>query len=162
MISIVREEPLGIRGAMLKRTTAHVDERGFFMELIRYTDPFFEEGFAQLSYSKMYQGIVKAWHIHKTQVDWWFVPIGRLKIGLFDRRPESPSYGKTITLLLGEDVEPAVLKIPAGVAHGCKAIGGTAYLFYTTSGVYNIEEEGRIPHDDPTIGYDWRSGAEIK
>ena len=162
MMSMMQEEPLAIMGAVLKRLTIHVDERGFFMELIRHTDPFFEEGFAQLSHSKMYQGIVKAWHIHKTQVDWWYVPIGRLKVALSDRRPGSPSFDKTITLFLGEDVEPAVLKIPAGVAHGCKAIGGTTHLFYVTSGVYNVEEEGRIPHDDPAIGYDWVSGAAIK
>ena len=132
------------------------------MELIRHTDPFFEEGFAQLSHSKMYQGIVKAWHIHKTQIDWWYVPVGRLKVALSDRRPNSPTFGKTLTLFLGEDAEPAVLKIPAGVAHGCKAIGGTTHLFYVTSRVYSLEEEGRIPHDDASIGYDWVRGVEIK
>ena len=162
MTSMIQEQQLAIVGAVLKRLTTHIDERGFFTELIRHTDPFFEEGFAQLSHSKMYQGIVKAWHIHKTQVDWWYVPIGRLKVALSDLRPDSPSLGKTITMFLGEDIEPAILKIPAGVAHGCKAMGGTAHLFYVTSGVYNIEEEGRIPHNDPTIGYDWVSGAEIK
>lgn len=157
-----REEQLAIEGAVLKILIAHIDERGFFMELIRYTDPFFAEGFAQLNYSKMYQGVVKAWHIHKTQIDWWYVPLGRLKVALSDRRSSSPSFGKTITLFLGEDVEPAILKIPAGVAHGCKAIGGIAHLFYITSGVYSLEEEGRIPHDDVAIGYDWVSGVEIK
>jgi dTDP-4-dehydrorhamnose 3,5-epimerase len=162
MMSKVQEERLAIEGAVLKKLTTYIDERGFFMELIRHTDPIFEEGFAQLSHSKMFQGIVKAWHIHKTQIDWWYVPIGRLKVALSDRRPDSPSFGKTITLFLGEDVEPAILKIPAGVAHGCKAIGGTAHLFYVTSSVYSLEEEGRMRHDDTTIGYDWVSGVEIK
>jgi dTDP-4-dehydrorhamnose 3,5-epimerase len=55
-----------------------------------------------------------------------------------------------------------VLKIPPGVAHGCKAIGGTSHLIYVTSSVYNTNEEGRIPHDDPEIGYDWLAGPEIK
>src|SRR3989440_12456042 len=127
-----------IEGVVLKSLVRHADDRGYFEELIRVTDPFFSEGFGQLSQSKMYPGIVKAWHIHKTQIDWWYVPIGRLKVALSDRRPDSPSFGKTMTLFLGEDVEPAVLKIPAGVAHGCKAIGGTAHLFYITSGVYTL------------------------
>ena len=35
------------------------------------------------------------------------------------------------------------------------AIGGTAHLIYLTSSTYNPDEEGRIPHDDATIGYDW-------
>lgn len=162
MSDSLQEQACEIEGVFLKQLTSHVDERGFFMELIRHSDPFFKEGFAQLSYSKMYQGIVKAWHIHPTQVDWWFVPSGRLKVALADRRHDSPTFGRTLTLMLGEDVEPAVLKIPAGVAHGCKAIGGTALLLYVTSSVYNPQEEGRLPHDDPALGYDWVSGVEIK
>jgi len=158
----VRERRLDIEGVIIKELTQYPDERGFFMELIRKTDPFFAEGFGQLSHSKMYPGIVKAWHIHKTQIDWWYVPIGRLRVALHDMRTDSPTAGKTIELYLGEDYPPAVLKIPAGVAHGCKAIGGTAHLFYVTSRTYDPSEEGRIPHDDPSIGYDWVSGPSIK
>ena len=56
----------------------------------------------------------------------------------------------------------AVLKIPPGVAHGCKAIGGVSHLFYVTSSIYDPKEEGRIAHDDPSIGYDWLAGPTIK
>ncbi|HEY7356191.1 MAG TPA: dTDP-4-dehydrorhamnose 3,5-epimerase family protein [Ktedonobacterales bacterium] len=156
------EQALEIAGVISKRLTLHPDERGFFLELIRATDPFFAEGFAQLSHSKMFPGVAKAWHIHKTQIDWWYVPIGRLKVALHDLRADSPTRGVTQTLFLGEDYPPSVLKIPAGVAHGCKAIGGIAHLFYVTSRTYDPAEEGRIPHDDPGIGYDWTRGPEIK
>ena len=61
------------------------------------------------------------------------------------------------------DLPPAVLKIPAGVAHGCRAIGGEpAHLFYVTSRTYDPDEEGRIAYDDPTIGYDWLREPPIK
>lgn len=165
MVSIlpaVQEEALAIEGVILKKLTCHADERGFFLELLRHTDPFFSEGFAQLNYTKMYPGVAKAWHIHKTQVDWWYVPIGRLKVGLSDRRPDSPTFNKTITFFLGEDMAPAVLKIPPGVAHGCKVVGGVSHLFYVTSKTYDPAEEGRLPHNDPAIDYDWESWAEIK
>lgn len=156
------EEELEIVGVLLKSLVSHPDERGFFLELIRQNDPCFAEGFGQLSHSKMYPGVVKAWHIHKTQVDWWYVPVGRLKVGLSDRRPDSPTYGKTLTLWLGEDYAPAVLKIPPGVAHGCKVVGDTAHLFYVTSRIYDPAEEGRIAYDDAQIGYDWLAGAPIR
>jgi dTDP-4-dehydrorhamnose 3,5-epimerase len=77
-------------------------------------------------------------------------------------RPDSPTKGVLQELFMGGEHGHKVLKIPPGVAHGCKAIGGTAHLIYVTSGVYNPEEEGRIPHDDPRIGYDWVSGPPIK
>lgn len=151
----------GIEGVVVKELVTFPDERGYFRELIRVTDPFFEEGFAQLSHSLLHPGTAKAWHIHKSQVDWWYVPIGVLKVALYDMRDDSPSKGVLQELYMGGEHGQKVLKIPPGVAHGCKAIGGTTHLIYVTSGVYNKEEEGRIPHDDPGIGYDWEAGPPI-
>lgn len=152
-----------IEGVMFKQLTTHSDERGFFREVVRRTDDFFKEGFAQWSHSLMYPGVAKAWHIHKTQIDWWYVPVGNLKVALYDKRPESRTYKKLETYFLGENYASCVVKIPAGVAHGCKALGGgVTHLFYITSGVYDPAEEGRIAHDDAEIGFDWLAGAEIK
>jgi dTDP-4-dehydrorhamnose 3,5-epimerase len=39
---------------------------------------------------------------------------------------------------------------------------GPAHLFYITSRVYDPDDEGRIAHDDPRIGYDWAKGPAIK
>lgn len=151
-----------IQGVEMKKLVTNTDERGFFREVIRVSDDFFGEGFGQWSHSLMHPGVAKAWHIHPTQVDWWYVPIGTLKVALHDRREDSPTRGETQELFLGENATPAVLKIPPGVAHGCKAIGGVAHLFYVTSRTYDPKEEGRIPHDDASIGYDWTAGPAIK
>ncbi len=145
----------------MKELTTHADERGFFREIIRSTDDFFREGFGQWSHSLVYQGATKAWHIHQRQTDWWYVATGVLKVVLHDRRQGSPTEGRTQELLMGEHQAASVLKVPPGVAHGCKAIGGTVNLFYVTSHVYDPSDEGRIAHDDPTIGYDWTSGPTI-
>ncbi len=151
-----------IEGVIIKELVTHGDERGFFREIVRSTDDFFTEGFGQWSHSMMFPGVAKAWHIHHKQVDWWYVPIGALKVVLHDARPDSPTYRQTMELFLGENVPAKVLRIPPGVAHGCKCISGPAHLFYVTSRVYDPEDEGRIPYDDPAIGYDWLRGPEIK
>ena len=151
-----------IDGVVIKELMRHTDERGYFEELIRVSDEFFTEGFGQWSHSFMYQGVIKAWHIHKTQVDWWYVGRGTLKVALYDKR-ENSSTSKTLNeFVLGEHGQNVILKIPAGVAHGCRAINGPAELFYITSQEYNLDEEGRIPHDDSEIGYDWLKLPEIK
>jgi dTDP-4-dehydrorhamnose 3,5-epimerase len=151
-----------IQGVELKPLVTHPDERGFFREVIRVSDDFFKEGFGQWSHSLMYPGVAKAWHIHPHQIDWWYVPIGTLKVALNDRREGSPTFGTTMELFLGDSAPAAVLKIPPGVAHGCKAIGGSSHLFYVTSRIYDPKEEERIAHDDPSIGYDWLAGPTIK
>lgn len=58
-------------------------------------------------------------------------------------------------LYLGDDLTPVVLWIPPGVAHDCRVIGGIpAHFFYVSSCIYDPEEEGRIPYNDPQISYD--------
>ena len=144
-----------IEGVILKDLVTHTDERGFFREILRVTDDLFSEGFGQWSHSLMYQGVAKAWHIHKAQIDWWYVGSGVLKVALHDKRESSTTFGETMTLLMGDNQSAKVLRVPAGVAHGCKCICGPAHLFYVTSNVYDPAEEGRIAHDDSSIGYDW-------
>ncbi|MBI5878651.1 MAG: dTDP-4-dehydrorhamnose 3,5-epimerase family protein [Chloroflexi bacterium] len=150
-----------IDGVQLKELKTYPDERGFFREVIRVTDDFFGEGFAQWSHSKMYRDVIKAWHIHRQQVDWWYVPVGALKVVLHDLRSESPTRGQTMELFLGDQYGDKVLRIPPGVAHGCKVLSGEAHLFYITSNTYNPADEDRLPHDDPGIGYDWLKRAAI-
>ena len=150
-----------IDGVVLKSLDTHQDERGFFREIIRETDDFFQEGFGQWSHSLMYPGVIKAWHIHKKQTDWWYVSTGVLKVVLYDKRPESSTYRQSMEMMLGYGYEPSILKIPPGVAHGCKCLAGPANLLYITSHTYDPEDEGRISHDDPEIGYDWLVGPPI-
>jgi len=150
-----------INGVKTKLLVHHPDERGYFTEIIRLTDEFFSEGFGQLSRSSMHTGVVKAWHVHKTQIDWWYVVKGKVKAVLYDGRPESSTYKTIDEYLLGDEKNDMVLKIPAGVAHGLKVIEGPSDLVYVTSSVYLKDEEGRIPYNDPTIGYDWVQGQPI-
>ena len=151
-----------IQGVIIKELRTFTDERGFFREIIRVTDDFFGEGFGQWSHSLMFNGVIKAWHFHHIQTDWWYVVNGVLRVGLCDMRPESPTYKKTMDFLMGNLQPVQVVKIPPGVAHGCKAIQGPANLFYVTSHVYNPADEIRIAYNDPEINFDWLKGPEIK
>ncbi len=150
-----------IDGVATKDLIRHPDERGFFEEIIRKSDSFFSEGFGQLSRSSMRQGVVKAWHIHKTQTDWWYVVKGLVKVALFDLRQKSPTLRQLNEFELGESKSDIVLKIPPGVAHGLKVIIGSAELIYVTSHAYDKAEEGRIFYNDTDIGYDWIQGIPI-
>ena len=110
----------------------------------------------------MFDGVIKAWHFHHIQTDWWYVVNGVLRVGLCDMRPESPTYKTVMDCLMG-DLQPArVIKIPPGVAHGCKTIQGHVNLFYMTSHVYNPDDELRLEYNDPEIDFDWLRGPVIK
>lgn len=151
-----------IEGVVLKDLVTHNDERGYFREVIRATDGFFSEGFGQWAHSMMHTGVAKAWHIHKVQIDWWYVVSGVLKVALHDTRQGSSTYRETMEIFMGDNQPSKVLRVPTGVAHGCKALQGPVHLFYITSKVYDPSDEGRIPHNDPAIGYDWLKGPIVK
>jgi dTDP-4-dehydrorhamnose 3,5-epimerase len=151
-----------ISGIIFKDLTTHGDDRGFFREIIRANDGFFAEGFGQWSHSLMFAGVIKAWHFHHLQTDWWYVVNGVLRVGLCDLRPKSPTYKQTMDFLMGDFQPPQVLKIPPGIAHGCKTVQGPVNLLYMTSHVYNPADEIRIAYNDPQIDFDWLKGPTIK
>ena len=149
-----------IHGVEIKQLVTNPDSRGFFRELVRVTDSFFGEGFAQWSHSKMEKNVVKAWHFHHRQVDWWYVAMGELEVVLYDLREESPTHGEKMVFPLGESA-PGVVRIPPGVAHGCKVKSDEAHLFYLTSQTYDPEDEGRYPFDSGDIPHSFGDPAQL-
>lgn len=150
-----------IEGIHFKNLVTHNDDRGFFRELIRENDPIFEQGFGQWSHSLMFDNVIKAWHYHNIQTDWWYVVTGVLRVGLCDLRESSATYKHTMDFLMGDFQQPRVLVIPPGIAHGCKTVQGPVNLFYVTSHVYNTNDEIRIPYDSNQIDFDWLKGPAI-
>jgi len=152
-----------LEGVKFKELVTHSDERGFFREIIRVTDdPFFDAGFGQWSHSYMFDGVIKAWHFHKIQTDYFYVVSGVLRVGLCDLREESSTFNQTMDFLMGDFQNAVVLKIPPGIAHGVKVVQGPAHLHYMMSHIYNPNDEIRIPYNSEKINFDWLKGPEIK
>lgn len=151
-----------IDGVVIKDLVIHSDERGYFAEIIRKSEKKFDVEFAQLSYSMGFQGVSKAWHLHKKQTDWTCAIIGDIKFVMYDTRKEKKTFKQIIEVYMGETKGRKLIKIPPGVAHGYKIINGPAFVIYLTNREYDPTDELRIPHDDSTIGYDWVSGPAIK
>lgn len=160
-----------IFGVEVKSLKTHGDERGFFREIIRSTDNCFQHSissqavFAQWSHSKMGKDVVKAWHYHHVQTDWWYVPIGQVLTVLYDNRPESPTFRQKLEFKMGEtarfgsDTLEVCVRIPPGVLHGLRVLSEDAHLFYITSVTYDPNEEGRIAFNCPEVPHNWGEGA---
>jgi len=145
-----------IDGVSVKRLKVIPDERGFLMEMLRSDDDMFTE-FGQVYLSVAYPGIVKGWHYHKLQTDYFTVVKGMLKVVLYDRRDGSPTHGEVNEFFMGEK-NPILISIPPGVVHGVKAIGGEAgYLVNCPDKTYNYDEpdEYRVDPHSGEIPYDW-------
>jgi dTDP-4-dehydrorhamnose 3,5-epimerase len=145
-----------IHDVVVKPLTTHSDDRGFFREILRDDDGLMER-FGQTAITKTYPGVIKAFHWHQKQDDLWYVADGMARVVLYDRRPESPTCGQTMTIYAGEDNAVLIL-IPKGIAHGYQVIGNKpVMLFYHVTKSYDPKDpdELRIDFDDPEISYDW-------
>lgn len=113
----------------------------------------------------MQKDVVKAWHYHHVQYDWWYIASGQLQVALYDNREESRTYRKKLEFKLGErskygsDTFEACVCIPPGVLHGCRVLSPEADLFYITSQTYDPNEEGRIPFNSELIPHNWGENA---
>jgi dTDP-4-dehydrorhamnose 3,5-epimerase len=145
-----------IDGVRIKKLTPHADERGYLMELLRNDDDIFTT-FGQCYVTLNYPGVIRAWHYHKKQEDFFVVVKGMCKVGLYDMREGSPTRGLAEAHYLGDN-NNIVLRIPVGVAHGYRTIGVEASLLVNfPTQLYDPAEpdEFRVPWDSPDIPFNW-------
>ena len=145
-----------IDGVEIKNLKMIPDERGTLMEILRSDDHLFEK-FGQVYVTTVYPGVVKAWHGHKLQTDFFTVVSGMIKMVLCDLRESSSSNGEIFEMFIGQD-NPALIRIPPGVFHGIKCIGtGLAIALNVPTEPYNHAnpDEERLPWNTDQIKYDW-------
>ena len=143
-----------IQGVSIRPLRQILDERGKVMHMLRKDDPEFAE-FGEIYFSVVYPGVVKGWHLHTRMTLNYAVPVGLIKLVLFDDRGESPTRGQVAEVFAGPE-NYRLIQIPPGVWNGFKGLGQAPSL------VANCAD---IPHDpaeiqrkdpfDPSIPYDW-------
>jgi len=133
--------------------TAYADDRGWsFMNLL--VGVMSERG--QINFSVQYPSIVKAWHRHDKQTDFWVCLHGQLKTGVYRE-----SDGAAWMVVIGEH-RPGVLIIPPPLWHGAACVGpAPAGLLYYVTHTYDAAkpDEHRRAWDS-VAGFPWepRSG----
>lgn len=145
-----------IQDVWTKPLAVHPDERGRLMEILRADDEGFRK-FGQIYMTTTYPGVVKAWHLHKTQDDNFCCVRGMVKLVLYDGRKDSSTNGTVTEYFIG-DHNPLMVRVPAGVHHGWKCVGDTESIVVNISTeLYNYEapDEFRADWDSPDIPYDW-------
>jgi len=130
------------------------DERGKIMHMLKRTDPHFEK-FGEIYFSVAYPGVIKAWHLHTKQIQFYAVISGMIKLVLYDERKDSKTYGELMELFTGED-NYQLIRLPIGVVNGYKTIGvKPAIVANCATEPHDSEEMVRYDPLDNHIKYDW-------
>jgi dTDP-4-dehydrorhamnose 3,5-epimerase len=112
-----------IEGVDVRPLKKYGDERGWLAELYRNDDAA-PLGLPAMSYvSLTHPGVRRGPHEHVDQTDWFcFLGPSNFLLVLWDNRPKSPTFGRTMRLVAGEQAPTAVI-VPPGVVHGYQNVG---------------------------------------
>ena len=145
-----------IEGVLIKKLSFIPDERGRLIEILRRDDPLFEK-FGQVYLTTAYPGVIKAWHYHRLQTDYFAVLAGMARIVLYDNRENSSTHGRVDEFFAGE-FNPLLIRIPPLVVHGFQSIGTREVLLLNCpTEPYNHQQpdEYRLPLETPLIPFHW-------
>ena len=147
-----------MEGLIVKELKWLSDERGRLMEIMKSTDDIFR-GFGQAHVTTVRPGFVKAWHVHHRQEELFTVISGAIRMGFYDQREGSPTFGKTAERILSADT-PLAVQVPRGVYHGFECEGGQeAVVLNIPSMPYdrNHPDEVRADPFKNDIPFQWKA-----
>jgi dTDP-4-dehydrorhamnose 3,5-epimerase len=146
-------EPVSVPldGVKIIRTRNIVTRNGYTMEAFRAD--WSETGYdvRHVMVNRWELPIISDWHCHRKQSDHITVLQGRLLIGLYDNRPESPSFEQSM-IVRSDWADPQTVVIPPQVFHSFKVLVAPVIMLNSITHEYD--------YGDPDH---WRlTGAEKK
>ncbi|WP_347052922.1 dTDP-4-dehydrorhamnose 3,5-epimerase [Flavobacterium olei] len=149
-----------IKDLVVVEPTVFGDERGYFFESyseVKFKEQGIDIDFVQDNQSFSKKGTLRGLHYQNppfAQTKLVRVLEGEIIDVAVDLRKDSPTYGKSFSVLLSAENKKQLL-VPQGFAHGFSVISETASVMYKCDQFYNKASEGGIKYDDPSLNIDW-------
>jgi dTDP-4-dehydrorhamnose 3,5-epimerase len=141
------------------------DERGFFLESYqkrKFRDAGIDVDFVQDNHSRSCRGTLRGLHYQIQQPQGKLVRViaGEVFDVCLDVRRHSPTFGQWVGQYLSAE-NKRMLWMPAGFAHGFYVTSAEAEVLYKASDYYAPEWERCILWNDPDLGIQWPTQAEL-
>jgi len=143
-----------ISGVIITPLKQIPDERGKVMHMLRNDSDVFVS-FGEIYFSAVYPGAIKAWGRHKKMILNYAVPVGYIKLVLYDDRKDSPTKGQLQEISLGLD-NYSLVTIPPMVWVGFKGLGNEMAIVANCASIpHDTKEAEKRDKFDPSIPYSW-------
>jgi len=148
-----------IKDVVLHPYKVNEDSSGVLVETMRkdWVD-IYNEGreFSMQYYSETSSGLARdedVWHYHPTVQDDRFSAIkGEIVVAIADNREDSSTKGLLNLFYINARINPYVVLIPRRTLHGFLVVSKEpAILINFPTGIYNLQEEGRIPYSKAQV-----------
>lgn len=158
---MIKKIETGLEDCFILEPDRFGDDRGYFSPYFIQKDlnelGIKFEGVVQANRSKSTKGVVRGLHFQKDpkcQAKIVEVIRGAAIDVVVDIREGSPSYGKSVSVLLTPD-NNRQLFVPRGFAHGFVSLEDDTIFQYLIDNDYAPSMEGGIYWNDPDLGIDW-------
>jgi len=143
-----------IAGVEIRPLRVVRDDRGAVLQVLRCDAPHFRR-FGEVYFSLVNPGAVKAWHRHHRSIVNYAVPLGQVKLAMYDDRRRSLTAGAVAELVIGIE-NYCLVTIPPFVWSGFVSVAATPSLVANCSTWPHTDEDvDRLSSDDPSVPYRW-------
>lgn len=128
---------------------------GALMHMLRSDAPHFRR-FGEVYFSQVRPGCIKAWKRHTRMTQNIAVPVGQLRVVVYDTRPDSRSRGVLEEYVLGaSEPQYQLLTLPPGIWYGFQCLSEVTALIANCADMpHDPAEQEKAPRDDsrfPTV-----------
>lgn len=153
-----------IDGPLIIQPRVFGDHRGYFFEsysAASFKDAGLELDFVQDNQSLSNKGVLRGMHFQCPPHDQGKlvrVIAGVVQDVIIDIRKNSPTYGKSFSIILSEK-NKTMFWIPPGFAHGFCTLEDQTIFTYKCTDLYHPELEDGLAYNDPAFEIKWELNA---
>jgi dTDP-4-dehydrorhamnose 3,5-epimerase len=144
-----------ISGILINTLSIFSDDRGAVLHMIRSDSNGYNK-FGEVYFSEVLPKSIKAWKKHSLQTQNLSVPVGMIKLVIYDDRELSSTKGNIQTIYLGRPDNYVRVTIPPNLWYGFTSIGDEKSLVVNCADYPHDRDESIVLNfDSHLIPYSW-------
>jgi dTDP-4-dehydrorhamnose 3,5-epimerase len=151
---VVDAHPLALAGVDAYALDRRNDHRGWESSAPHQSATSGPGGARRILVVRSHRGVLRGAYAHPCADAQLSLVEGSAMLGLHDLRPASPTYGRSLTVDLGDRHEFAAVLLPAGVAYAIWCTTSTVHALSSDHALDPVDEYA-CRWDDPGLGFAW-------
>ena len=144
-----------IEGVIVQQLKQIADDRGAVLHMLRGDSPLFEK-FGEVYFSEINPSVIKAWKLHTKLTQNISVPVGKIRLVIYDNRPSSGTYGNIAEYKVGRHDNYCLVHIPPVLWYGFQSLDTqTSLIANCTNLAHDPPEAQSMPSNSDEIPYQW-------
>lgn len=151
---VIDAHPLALAGVDAYALDRRDDHRGWETSAPQLPAAIGGGGARRVLVVRSHRGVLRGAYAHPCADAQFSLVEGAVMLGIHDLRPASPTYGRSLTVGLGDRHEYAAVRLPAGVAYAMWCTTATVHALSSDRALEPVDEYA-CRWDDPGLGFAW-------